>query len=288
MPSQRPARRLNTRLFVRGLIVFLAVLALGLAGLSLLPPPIFAGLLVALDEARPADPTPLPPTITAPRGAVPAGQVGVTELAQYQGGSFYAVGAGFLLRLDSGTVVGVTTAHSVDLGNSGRPLERIGFSVSDLSKVLVPFDTLYGAPGVPRAGDNLADDYVLLKMPDPTPALDPDLILQPDSRGAPQPGERVAMFNGRGGDGQGSPRELRGTVQSADESGVWVLMDERFDAGGMSGSPLMSDTTGRVVGMLITGTYRWGHTLLGFHPIGSIVRHAGAAAEFLKIADYLR
>jgi hypothetical protein len=223
----------------------------------------------------------------APHGAPPAGQVGVTEQAQYQGGAYYAVGAGFLLRLDGGKVVGVTTAHSVDLGNPGRPLQRVGFSMSDLSDVLVSFDTLYGAPGVPRSGANLAVDYVLLKMPEPQPALDPDLILEPDPRGAPQPGERVTLFSGRG-DGRGGPRFFKGTVQSIDDTGVWVLMDGRFEAGGMSGSPLVSDYTGRVVGMTIAETYRLGHTVLGFHPIGSIVRHAAVAADFPKIADYRR
>ena len=96
MPSQRTARRVNPRFIVRALIVCLAVLALGLTGLSLLPPSILANLVQALQDARPADPTPPPPAIVAPRGALPPGQVGVTEQAQYQGGSFYAVGAGFL------------------------------------------------------------------------------------------------------------------------------------------------------------------------------------------------
>jgi hypothetical protein len=289
MPSQRSASRLNRRFLVRSLIVLLAAVALGAAGLALLPPPILANLLLALQDLRPADPLPGPPTIVAPRGALPAGQVGVTEQAQYQGGKFYAVGAGFWLRLDSGVVVGVTTAHSVDqLGSASRPLERIGFSMSDLSDVLVPFDTLYGPPGVPRSGNNMMVDYVLLKMPEPQPALDPALILEPDPRGAPQPGERVVLFSGRGGDGQGGPRVFKGTVQSVDDTGVWVVMDERFEAGGLSGSPLLSDYTGRIVGMTIAETYRSGHTVLGFHPIGSIVRHAMAAVDFPKIADFRR
>ena len=107
MPSQRTARRVYPRFIVRALIVCLAVLVLGLTGLSLLPPPILASLVQALQDARPADPTPPAPAIVVPRGALPPGQVGVTEQAQYQGGSFYAVGASLLPGLHPiGSTVG--------------------------------------------------------------------------------------------------------------------------------------------------------------------------------------
>jgi hypothetical protein len=213
--------------------------------------------------------------------------VGLLELAEYHQGEFYGVGSGFLLQMPEGLVVGVTTAHSLDLGNGSHVLERVAFSLPGRPDRLAEFDTLYGLPGVPRADNNLVVDYVLLKLPEPPPALEADLFLQPDPRGAPQAGERAVMFSGLG-DGQGGPRALRGTVQSVDGAGVWVLMDELFDAGGMSGSPLLSDHTGQVVGMAIAASYRRGHTLLGFHPIGSIVGHINEAATYPKIADYRR
>ena len=107
MPSQRTARRVNPRCIVRALIVCPAVLVLGLTGLSLLPPPMLANPVLALEDARPADPTPPPAAMAATRGALPPGQVGVTEQAQYQGGSFYAVGASLLPGLHPiGSTVG--------------------------------------------------------------------------------------------------------------------------------------------------------------------------------------
>ena len=74
----------------------------------------------------------------------------------------------------------------------------------------------------------------------------------------------------------------------ANATTIWALMDEQFEPGQMSGSPLLSQHTGQVVGMTVAAAFRRGHTLLGFHPIGSIVRHAQAADAFPKILDYKR
>jgi hypothetical protein len=81
---------------------------------------------------------------------------------------------------------------------------------------------------------------------------------------------------------------LQGTVLSADEKSVFVLMDDWFNPGLMSGSPLLSQHTGQVVGMTIAAQQRGNRILLGFHPIGSIIKLAESAAEFPKIADYRR
>jgi hypothetical protein len=103
----------------------------------------------------------------------------------------------------------------------------------------------------------------------------------------PQPGERVVLFSGQGDD-DGSLRSLAGTVITAGPTGVWVLMDETFDAGRMSGSPLLSEHTGQVVGMAIAVVPRGDRIMIGFHPIGHIVELAASATAFPKIAGYQR
>ena len=67
---------------------------------------------------------------------------------------------------------------------------------------------------------------------------------------------------------------------------MWVLMDETFDPGMMSGSPLLSQHTGQVVGMAIAASPRGNRLTIGFHPIGSIVRLAEGAATFPALAGY--
>ena len=115
--------------------------------------------------------------------------------------------------------------------------------------------------------------------------IDSGLVLTPDPRGAPQPGERVSLFSGLGG-GHGGRRILEGTVQSVSDAAVWVLMDELFNPGLMSGSPFVSQHTGQVVGMAIAVNPRGGRLLLGVHPIGSIVQLAESATEFPKLSEY--
>lgn len=147
---------------------------------------------------------------------------------------------------------------------------------------VVEFDTLWGRPGHRLSIKDLSVDYVLLR---PGQSIAPDLILVPDPRGGPQPGERVSLFSGQG-DGKGGLRVLEGTVQSADDTGMWVLMDRLFNPAMMSGSPFVSQHTGQVVGMAVGATLRRNRLLLGAHPIGSLVRLAGSAGEFPKIDKY--
>ena len=284
-------RPLNPRFIVRFLIAFLALTAVALTALSFLPPPMLRQLVVWAQvlAAPPAEATPQPPVINALQGQLPDGPVAVEEWKQYAGGDYEIAGSGFFLRLNDGTVIGVTTAHSVgDLGDPANTLEHIAFKLAGGDHYLAVFDTLHGPPGIPREGAefNLTVDYVLLQVSAPD-TVEPSLILEPDSRGAPQPGERVSLFSGLGGE-SGPRRELAGTVQSVEAASVWVLMDEVFDAGGMSGSPLLSQHTGLVVGMAIAVDYSRNRVRIGFHPISSIVEKAEAVTEFPKIADFQR
>jgi hypothetical protein len=229
----------------------------------------------------PPDPTPLPPTILAPRGELPAGPVGLQELARYRGEAYSLTGSGFLILLSDDTIVGVTTAHSVLIGDPDRPLERIALGVAGQTDFVAEFDTLWGRPGQPRTGGDMTVDYVLLRADWP---IDLGFVLTPDPRGSPQPGESVSLFSGLG-DGHGGRRILEGTVQSVDDAAVWVLMDGWFNPALMSGSPFISQHTGQVVGMAIAVSPRGNRLLLGMHPIGSIVQLAESATEFPKISE---
>jgi hypothetical protein len=266
----------NTKFVLRGLLLALPATVIALAmGLAL--------MIAQTPVGQPPGPTPLPPTILAPSGQMPAGPVGLAEWARYPDG-WYGPGSGFLIRLDGGDIVGVTTAHSVSLDNPDRRLERIGFRIAGQADFVVEFDTLRGHPGRSMTIEDFTIDYVLLQTDQP---LAPGLILTPDPRGAPQPGERVSLFSGLG-DGQGSRRVLEGTVQSVSDTVVWVLMDELFNPSRMSGSPFVSQHTGQVVGMAVAVTPRRTQLLMGMHHIGSIVQLAESATESFKIEEYQR
>jgi hypothetical protein len=264
---------MNTRFVVRGMMLALPATAVALAvGFVLIVAQTPAGL--------PPDPTPLPPTILAPRGDLPDVPVGLQEWVRYHGESYVLAGSGFFIQLADSEVVGVTTAHSVPLGSSDRPLERIGLRIAGRTGFVAEFDTLRGEPGQPRTGGDMTVDYVLMHTTQP---VAPGLVLTPDPRGAPQLGERVSLFSGLD-----SRRVLEGTVQSVSDVAVWVSMDEMFNPSLMSGSPFISQHTGQVVGMLIAVTPRRTRLLLGVHPVGSIVELARSQTEPIKLDDYQR
>ena len=213
----------------------------------------------------PPDPTPPPPTIAAARGEPPPIHPGLQEWVIEGFDSPRLVGSGFLLEVDE-RVVGVVAAHSA------RPpgLRSVAFRRLGDDRPVVEFDALLGSPGVARTGSDMTVDYLLLASARPASPLGLDHALLPDPRGLPQPGERVTLYAGL----DGSAHD--GTVQSAAPEAVWVIIDETFVAGMMSGSPLVSRHTGHCIGMLIAGTLRRDRLLLAAHPIGSLVSLASA------------
>lgn len=236
-------------------------------------------LLLQTPFGKPPAPTPPPPTILAPVGRPPPGPVGLQEWVQYRHESYRLAGCGFFLSLPGGGVVAVTTAHSVASAGPDHPLERIALSAAGQAGFVAEFESLVGSPGRPLEPNDLVVDYLLLRVDQP---IDSELLLSPDPRGAPQPGERVSLVSGLG-DGRGGPRVLEGTVQSVSERAIWVLMDQRFNPGMMSGSPFLSQHTGNVVGMAVAATPRGTRLLLGMHPIGSLVQLAGSGSGFRSL-----
>lgn len=200
------------------------------------------------------------------------------------GKAFDWMRGGFIIRLSNGTTVGVTTAHSLALGDPARLLEQVAFAVAGAEGFVMEADTLWGQPGEPRSADDFTVDYVLLHVDAP---VDSALILTPDSRGAAQSGERVSLFSGLGGEND-ERRIIEGTVYSVSNTAVWAVMDETFNPGGMSSSPFVSQHTGQVVGMVIAASPRGNRVTTGMHPIGSVVAKAEAAREFPIIAEFQR
>lgn len=276
-----PKADAHRRRAARFLIAALVLLIVCLVWLSYNLQAVVIALVPGIAAEPTAGPTPPPPALTAPRGELPSGHAGLEEWAQYTDGAG-AIGSGFLLRLETGGLVGVTTAHSLYLsGWLGRRLESLTFRLPQSSDAVAVFTRFHGAPGRVFTGHNFTLDYVLLSSDGP---VEEALALTPDLRGAPEPGERVVLYSGLG-DGRGNPRPLTGTVTAAGESAIWAQMDEFFEAGGMSGSPLLSAHTGRVVGMAISA----GHSaplLVGFHPIGSLVTKARQAEIFPSLDAY--
>jgi hypothetical protein len=270
------------RIAVRTTIIVLLIL-LGLVILaSFYPQYVVAGARAVLSVLPVI--TPPSPTIDAPQGEMPAGVVGLEQWVQVSGQDYTIErSSGFLLRLSQGEIVGVTTAHSLFQGTN-RLLVGVGLGVNGQSAPSIRSDSYYGQPGVPFNGVDVSIDYAFLEIADQN--VDPELVLTPDPRGMPQAGERVTLFSGLG-DGAGGAVPWQGTILSTDPKMVMILMDpSSLDPGGMSGSPILSQHTGQVVGMAIGAAPRGGRWMIAIHPIGHLIQVVDAASGFPPIADY--
>jgi hypothetical protein len=265
---------MNWKFVFRGLILAIVVLALGAVAAFL--------YISQFSVDIPTGPTPLSPTILAPEGALPRTQVGLKEWAKYGESEYVPVGNGFFLKLENGTIIGVTTAHSVSTFDSDHSLTRLAFSLGWEPGFLAEMDTLYGEPGKPRYGQDMTGDYILLRVDVP---VDEAFVLQPDLRSQPQAGERILLYSGLGDD-SGGMSTYPGTIQGVDKHGAWAVMDDQFQPAGMSGSPFLSTHTGKVVGMAITAANREGRLYIGMHTIGSLVEKAAGATTFVKLEAF--
>ena len=263
---------MNWRFLLRGTAVALGALALGLAALYLSLPRLVLSV--------PYGPTPQPPTIQAPQGPLPEAWVGLEARALYRGQSPALAGSAFLFSLGDGLVVAATAAHMFALDTG---LEAIALSLPGEPVPLLEINKLRGEPGRPRLlGANLTGDYLLLQVEAAVPL---ELVLTPDDRGEPQPGERVAIFAGVG-ESAADRTPLEGTILKVNRDGAWAVMDDAFEPGLMSGSPIVSLHTGDVVGMALVAGEREGHTVIGMHPIGSLVEKASEATVLIPLAGY--
>jgi len=259
--SHTRSRRL-WRVFVRSLIVLLAA-AVTVGLYLLLNPAALQEVILSLPIPEvvryPAlGPTPLPPSIQAAPGAIPRGTLAFS--GAYDGGAF---SCGFLLDLGDGRRVGVSAAHATAALPPGT---RAALLLADGTPAVILTGQI--GRGQPFVQEQFTLDYVLWSV---EAGADLSLFLRPDERGQAQPGERVLVLS----QAAGSPR-WPGVVIRSDAGATWIQLDDAFDPRGLSGCPVISQYTGRFIGMAVAGADR-PPVILGLHPAGSLVEKARAA-----------
>jgi hypothetical protein len=207
-------------------------------------------------------PTPLPPRISAPRGEHPGGYR--VFQGTYPGSRF---GCTFLLAFHDGRHVGVGAAHATPAVPEGTAVELWASNqerVAGLRGIL--------GRGSTFNGDDFTTDYVLWTVAEP---IDARFVLAPDPRGNGEAGERALLLS-TAGDGAGGSKTWPGVVMESRPEATWVQLDDSFHPGGLSGCPVVSAHTGRVIGMAVAGENK-PPTIIGLHPVGSLVEKARAA-----------
>lgn len=258
--------RMLRRTLIRGLIALLSII-LALAVYLWANPAALQTVLLALPipgAVKLPDPGPTPalPFITAPQGSVPGGVLAYTGV--YEGGTFACA---FLMQLEDGRRVGVSSAHATPALDVDIPAQLDapeGALVVNLKGQV--------ARGSAFVHADFSQDFVLWAVES---APGTATFLRPDPRGGGEPGEQVYVF-GRSSDDEGGSIRWPGVVMSVSEKAIWIQLEDSFAPYGYSGCPVVSQHTGRLIGMAVAGEDR--HlVVMGLHPVGSLVEKASAA-----------
>lgn len=154
-------------------------------------------------------------------------------------------GTGFLAATPEGDTVGVTSAHFVNF--AGPPLKQVAWLEIPGDEPAVTFTRSLGPPG--KAGSmrplDLRSDYMIF-VPDELLADDrPALELDNGS----QKTERVWLPN-KSWDDEAGYELIEGDLVTALSEYLVIRLDKRIQLQSQSGSPIISQQTGKVIGTL--------------------------------------
>lgn len=161
-------------------------------------------------------------------------------------------GTGFFVKAPNGKIAAVSSAHFLD--RDGPPLLEAKWLNVFTSEPIATFTRSWGMPG--REGTSLPTpdfrtDYLLMPAPESTSL---DLTLELDSRPTPAIGERI-WFPNKDDTLPLGHRVVAGTVVVADEKHSGIVLDEEIELQSQSGSPFISQATGKVIGTLSSANF---------------------------------
>lgn len=153
-------------------------------------------------------------------------------------------GTGFFTKSAAGKLIAVTSAHFVDFG--GPKLLRAQWLRVDDGEKVAEFEEHLGTPTYAGNEDDYRRDYLLFV---PKQGIEDIATLELDGRMQPLRGERVWLPNKDYESDKGYTLEA-GTVKKATAEYSQVVFDNQFVLQSRSGSPIISQMTGNVIGTL--------------------------------------
>ena len=189
-------------------------------------------------------------------------------------------GTAFFVHAPNGATAAVTASHYLD--QNGPALSHVWLlSVTAAEPTALADSTvgwgLPGGQGVRGANDvtDLRADRFLLPV-----SVDEHNVhvLDLDDRAGPQLGERVWLPDKQPSE-PGGVRLIEGTVVQIETRFVCVQLDEALKLQSQSGSPVISQANGKVLGLLGGGTEESGRTLLFLNPAHEIRKALDVASR---------
>jgi len=207
------------------------------------------------------------PPANPPKPALPGGRIVFQPEWTYTNKEPQYQGTGFFVKNKAGKIIAVTSAHFIDF--DGPPLEKAVWLYAEDGTNIATMTQAWGKPG--HAGTmqppDLRSDYLLLKGPD---KLKPGVaVLEIDERGYPRVGERIWFPCKTSGFANGFTL-IEGAVAKSSDKAVYVRLDRQAELESCSGSPIISQSTGKVIGTLTGGGAVGGAYTLILAPCGAI------------------
>jgi hypothetical protein len=177
-------------------------------------------------------------------------------------------GTGFFTKAPDGRVAAVTSAHFLDMHGPAL-LEARWLDIRTKTPVAT-FELSWGQPGNGGTDTSTLDlrrDYLLMPVQEQLPD---EQILELDPRTKPEGKERIWFPN----KDKAAPlgyRVVIGTVVVADMKYITVILDQQITLVSQSGSPIISQATGRVIGTLSRGGRERGKTVLLLTPASALL-----------------
>ena len=224
----------------RGLFMFIVLLLIGCGegGSSNAPLPSPAPSPPPRVENQP-DPAPPPPSVPEPTG-----EIVFQPCFLWDEGDESHQGTGFFVRGSHG-IAAVTSAHFVEF-DEARMWRAHWLRVTDDWPVASSAHS-WGEPGRAK---NYADDFFMLMINEELP--EGVTVLEFDERDAPASGERV-WFPNKEPDAKLGYVMVQGQVVIGATDRIVIRLDESVPLQSQSGTPFISQKTGKVIGTLAGG-----------------------------------
>jgi hypothetical protein len=196
-------------------------------------------------------------------------------------------GTVFFLARGSEPTVAVGAAHSFDLGRLAE-VPSVEFRLGHSGRIVAVSSGLMVPPGRPFTdlGGSLADDFVAFALDAPPDGVTP---LEPVGPEGVREGDRVRLL-GVPATVARDQDDVFGKVSLVGPGRIEIALDVPKDLRGWGGAPVLSEATGRVLGILEAAWPDAGKHRLGAAPISSILAAlanplgAGGGEPFARFA----
>ncbi len=211
--------------------------------------------------------------------AAPRGQLLYQPIFHWSDGDESAQGTGFFAKAPNGKIAAVTSAHFID---PERPaLLSAEWQTIDGEKIVAKLSTSWGPPG--KLGGSELDqrsDYLLFPV---EPEVMVPQVLEFDPRPRCEDGELVWFVDKDGSESAADQRVLTGRVKLESPLAIILTLDDPIKLQSQSGSPFISQKTGKVIGLLCSGGHDGDELLLIAAPVGRMLKQLQDDSSFPEL-----